>query len=761
MEFYTNVYQRGDRIFVRGYDRGIRINKKINYEPYIFMENKDGDYKTIDGKPVFKFEFESIKKAHEFISQNEGVVNRKIYGLTNFSYLYIFDNFKGEINYKPDQVSIAILDIECAADEGFPNIQDASKEITAITIRHRKRSFVFGCGDFTTTDPNIYYIKCKNEEELLLNFIKCWRALDLDIVTGWNCIPTDQSVWLKNKIVKIKDLNIGDELISSKVSNISPISKKKKYIIKMSNGQEFLSSKDHKFPIYFVDKNKYTKFTFSSKENLSFNNKMSLDDIINIRHENEVFLSSEIRNNNNEDQSYTDDELYMAGLIYTDGSKDKYSYRFYQSDLKFITDIKTRFNIPNEISGPYKDNYNIRINNHYIDNVFNLIYDSNNKKYLNLELLSRLSYRQFCYFIAGYLDGDGCRSKNSISLCDYNNGIDILQELFLWNGIITSKSSENVLRIYSDINIFPVMKHDRWNGCETKMWLRKSSQIAKDTRWKISNNIMYNKIVDIIETDEYIDMMDIETDTHLFVSKGINTHNCEFFDIPYIINRINVLFGDLLAKKLSPWGFISENTVEFKGKENQVYDIAGITVLDYLQLYRKFTFGNQESYKLDYISQVELDEKKIDYSEYGNLLQLYKNNFQKFIEYNIHDCVLVERLDEKLKFLEQVMALAYDAKVNYNDTMTTVRPWDIIIHNYLLEKNIVIPAMESQEMNDTLVGGYVKEPKIGLSRWVVSFDLTSLYPSLIQQYNISPEKMIDKKTVKKMIEEEKKRRGLT
>ena len=155
-------------------------------------------------------------------------------------------------------------------------------------------------------------------------------------------------------------------------------------------------------------------------------------------------------------------------------------------------------------------------------------------------------------------------------------------------------------------------------------------------------------------------------------------------------------------------------------------------------------FGNQESYKLDYIGQIELGMKKIDYSEYGNLLELYKKDYQKFIEYNIQDVLIVEKLDDKLKFLEQVMALAYDAKVNYSDTMTTVRSWDTIIHNYLLEQNIVIPQFKRQSNLDSLVGGHVKEPKIGLSKWVVSFDLNSLYPHLIMQYNISSETFVGK-----------------
>jgi DNA polymerase elongation subunit (family B) len=394
---------RSDKIYLRGYDKGLRIKETINYNPYLFIAKQNGKYKTLDGKPVEKIMFDSIRDAREFVSRYEEVSNVDIYGLTNFQYLYIFDTFKGDIDYDPRLVTVGTLDIECAADEGFPDISKADKPITAITIRSRGRNYVFGCGEFVTEDLNTHYVKCNDEHHLIQQFISCWRALDLDIVTGWNI---------------------------------------------------------------------------------------------------------------------------------------------------------------------------------------------------------------------------------------------------------------------------------------------------------------------------------------------------EFFDIPYIVNRIISLFGEKEAKKLSPWGILDEKIVEFKGKQNQSYTPAGISVLDYYQLYRKFTFGNQESYKLDYIAQTELGEKKLDYSEYGSLLELYKNNFQKFIEYNILDCLLVERLDDKLKFIEQVMALAYDAKVNYNDTMTTVRPWDIIIHNYLLEQGIVIPQFKKQPDFEELVGGHVKEPKVGLSKWVVSFDLNSLYPHLIMQYNISPETFV-------------------
>jgi DNA polymerase elongation subunit (family B) len=408
MGFYTNFYLRGDTLYVRGYDKGLRYTNKVQYKPYLFLPKSDGKYRTLDGKPVERIDFDCVREARDFVARYSEVSNMEIYGLNTYQYAYIFDNFPGEIDYDPKQVKIGTIDIECAADEGFPDIQKADKPLTAITIRCRNRNYVFGCGDFNTDDDNTHYIKCRDEYELIQQFLSCWQALDLDIVTGWNI---------------------------------------------------------------------------------------------------------------------------------------------------------------------------------------------------------------------------------------------------------------------------------------------------------------------------------------------------EFFDIPYIVNRIKNLFNESEAKKLSPWRILTEKSVNFRGKENQSFDPVGISVLDYYQLYRKFSFGNSESYKLDFIAQVELGEKKIDYSEYGNLLDLYKNNYQKFIEYNIHDTVLVDRLDDKMKFLEQVMAMAYDAKVNYEETMTTVRPWDIIIHNYLLEQKIVIPPNKKSNYDESIVGGYVKEPKIGLSKWVVSFDLNSLYPHLIMQYNISTETLAGKKRI--------------
>ena len=174
-----------------------------------------------------------------------------------------------------------------------------------------------------------------------------------------------------------------------------------------------------------------------------------------------------------------------------------------------------------------------------------------------------------------------------------------------------------------------------------------------------------------------------------------------------------------------------------------VIDIAGISILDYLDMYRKFTYANRESYRLDYIANVEIGEQKLSYAEYGSLHTLYKRDYHKFIEYNVKDVELVELLDDKMKLIEMAIALAYSAKVNFADVFSQVRMWDSICYHHLRKKNIVLPPKKSASKNTQFVGAYVKEPQAGIHDWVVSFDLNSLYPHLMMQYNLSPEKMVE------------------
>jgi len=404
--FYTNVSLFRNDILLRGYENGQRVQHRIPYKPYLFIPSKTGNsqYRNLKGKPYDRVDFDSCSAARDFIRRYSEVSGFDIHGLTNFLYLYIGDTYRGDIDYDPALISLVNIDIEVAADQGFPNIQTADKEITAITMKKDTTYVVLGCGDYTNNNPelDVKYIRCKDETELLLKFLDVWRskAFSPDVVTGWNI---------------------------------------------------------------------------------------------------------------------------------------------------------------------------------------------------------------------------------------------------------------------------------------------------------------------------------------------------EMFDIPYIVNRVKRVLGEQMAKKLSPWEMLEERTITIAGNEYQAYVPVGISTLDYLQLYRKFSFTMQESYKLDHICHVVLGERKMDYSEYESLFDLYKKNYQLFIEYNIRDVDLVGRLEDKLKFIEQVYAIAYDGKVNYQDAFTSVRMWDIIIHNYLMSKNIVIPQLKVGDKERQIVGAFVKDPKVGMHKWVVSFDLNSLYPHLIMQYNISPE----------------------
>ena len=222
--------------------------------------------------------------------------------------------------------------------------------------------------------------------------------------------------------------------------------------------------------------------------------------------------------------------------------------------------------------------------------------------------------------------------------------------------------------------------------------------------------------------------------------------NTEFFDIPYLCNRIKKLCGEDDLKKLSPWKSVSSRTIYQMGRSHQVYDIQGIAALDYYDLYRKFTYTNQESYRLDHIAYVELGERK-DGNPYETFRDWYTNDFQSFIDYNITDVEIVDRLEDKMKLIELCLTMAYEAKVNYTDVLGSVKYWDILIHNYLLDKGIVIPQKKENEKSDKYEGAYVKDPQVGMHKWVLSFDLNSLYPHLIMQYNISPETMKSEKTV--------------
>ncbi len=406
--FYTNVQVYGNNILYRGVKNGQRVSKKVQYQPTLFVKSHEPtQYTTIFGEHLAEMKPGTIKDCRDFIERYKEVQNFKIYGQTRFEYNFINELFPQEtLDWDINHIVIANIDIEVGSDNGFPEPDLANEEITAIAVAISGKDYVFGCGNFVTDDPNVEYRKCRDEIDLINQFLAVWSLHSPDMVTGWNI-------------------------------------------------------------------------------------------------------------------------------------------------------------------------------------------------------------------------------------------------------------------------------------------------------------------------------------------KG--------FDIPYLVNRITKLLGADKAAKLSPWGIVKEKKADGRyGKEYTTYTLYGCSVIDYLELYIKYAPDgkSQERYTLDHIGHSELGERKLSYDEHGSLHALYKNDYQKFIEYNIQDTRLVGRLNDKLRLLELVLTLAYDGKFNYEDCFMQVRMWDVILFNELFRDKIVIPPVSHNSKSSMFAGAYVKEPVPDMYNWVCGYDLTSLYPSLIMQYNISPETLL-------------------
>ena len=223
---------------------------------------------------------------------------------------------------------------------------------------------------------------------------------------------------------------------------------------------------------------------------------------------------------------------------------------------------------------------------------------------------------------------------------------------------------------------------------------------------------------------------------------AITGWNSSLFDTTYLYNRMVKVLGETLANKLSPWGIIDQREVDLGGRTAIKTVIGGVASLDYLDLYKKFTYTAQESYRLDYIAEVELGENKLE-NPAATFKDFYTYHWQTFVNYNIHDVALVDKLDNKMKLIDLALTMAYDAKILYEDVFSSVKTWDVIIYNYLNDRKMVIPRRKNEIKTAPFEGAFVKDPLVGKHNWCVSFDLNSLYPHLIMQYNMSPETIAD------------------
>jgi DNA polymerase elongation subunit (family B) len=763
MNFYTSVRQYGNNLLVRGVNEEGRYQHKVPFSPTLFRPaTENTGYTSLFGDDVAPVSFSSIKEAKEYVARYEGVDNFKVYGNTSFAYQYITESYGGsQVPYDSSRIKVAILDIETASEGGFPQPDTALEEVLLITIGFRGSStkHVFGLQPFdawkdmngTAAKPeDVRYVHCSSERKLLLEFLRFWRDESPDVVSGWNCVPLSEHVWLKDRITMMGAVEVGQSLsVGGTIKNVFPVEKKNTYVLTTSLGTRVRATAEHRFPVVVKQKKEY-------KNNTTFHNLKQYQTVEEITQtdwdSHDLYLHVEKRVNSNVDNpKFSDDILRMAGLLYTDGSVDGNSWRFYSSNGNLLNwmDAATAPLSPRRKKHWSESTPDTRGKNRCYKITFlrqacrsleDLILE-NGKKKLSIEVLSTLSFRQFMLFLSGVIDGDGHVGE---SVCIANSReIDALglMELLQWNGIFSSKNSSGLRLMGGDwkehLSLMVDYKKEAINKCINSPT---RNSISANRRLVPTEEGAWVRIDSVLPGEKEL-VRDIETETHEFALNGVRTHNCKFFDMPYLINRIARVLDNDAASSLSPWNIIMEKEQTFMNRPKPWYDIYGVDTLDYLELYKKFTFVTRESYSLDRIAEVELGRKKLK-SKYSSFKETYTKDWAFFTSYNIVDVEIVEALEDKLQLIELAFAMAYDAGCNFADVFSPVRVWDTLIYNYLHKKNVVLPQAEDV-IPRRIEGGYVEEPKPSAYKWVVSFDATSLYPSIIMQWNMSPETLTD------------------
>lgn len=221
--------------------------------------------------------------------------------------------------------------------------------------------------------------------------------------------------------------------------------------------------------------------------------------------------------------------------------------------------------------------------------------------------------------------------------------------------------------------------------------------------------------------------------------------NLERFDTPYICDRISENYNPEWLKWLSPFDLMpkklhktTKNRKTGQDEEYDIWKIDGLSCLDSMKLYAKYDTYNG-SLSLDNIGEREIGEKKVDYSEYGSLANLYKKNFNLFLEYNQNDVILTNKIIDKTRHIELAITISYLAKINYEDSFSPILTWDNLIFGYLYNKGIIVPRRKENKKDKQNIGGAVRDAKIGLFNNIITTDALSLYPSIIVSLNISPE----------------------
>ena len=342
------------------------------------------------------------------------------------------------------------------------------------------------------------------------------------------------------------------------------------------------------------------------------------------------------------------------------------------------------------------------------------------RKYQDIEDISIYGHTQFVYpFISDTYPQEIAYDISKVNICN----IDI--EVECENGF------PEPMQAIERVNAITMKMHGQYVVLGLGDWENRDGLPVK--YYKFSN-----------ELDLLRSFLNIWKNSKIDIVTGWNVNQ---FDMSYLVNRIEKVLGEKEMKTLSPWGMVDRVEKNIRGMIQQQVKISGLAIVDYLDLYRKFTYVTRENYRLDTIAYVELGERKLDHSEFANMHLFYKQDYQKYIDYNIKDVGLVDRLEEKLKLMDLLITIAYQSKVNFDEVFSPIKVWDSIAFNELKKSNIVIPNKTNATKSESYAGGYVKDPHVGKHEWIMSFDLNSLYPHLIMQYNISPETLFDQERI--------------
>ena len=712
-KIYTYADKYGSRLYTRTAFRdtdGSVVRRAEAFSDYPFelfvpaSSRAEPDSLSLYNQPLSRIEFNDVKSMSEFSDDKEGW---EIHGMEDPTIQWIAKEFKGDLEPDTSLFSIFNVDIEVAHDDGFPEPSKAEDEVLSITFkRFGQTAITLGVKESKRSG----YLLCADEKHLLLSFIELWEREYPDFVTGWNCIPVSQSIWLNDRIIKACDIKDNSSLFGRELNLILPRSIKRERKIILSNGHKIISSEDHIFPVAipkfkYIDPRKFNRIekdlaskdieegsyvsmqlrnnqasSLTWRKFLSRNletyvakggnaiirnesitrrmsrvkgiplnqhtarNEWSIQEVLKFLGNDVVydFLETStsitlfydgVSKSNikvNLDEVIPNDFLWFVGLFYTDGTSS------YKTEVSICNKdegiIKKASSVISKVSRAKwlkaKDGcsyLSLGLGHWWLMKLFTHESIRSSKKSLNLEFLSQLSEEQFLNFYAGCIDGDGSVDSNGrVELCNYNKDIEKFAELLLFNGVFFTRN-ENCVRSYFSKHL-PLAHSSKSSKFKTGSFER--FEKSNDLRWIFEGDRVWVKVKGFEEGDE-VEMMDISTSDNYFVTAGALTHNCSNFDITYLVNRIRKLFDEKTVRRLSPFSKKAKEVIflreDYLGEP--YYKILGITVVDYLELYKKFSPNKQESYRLDYIAQVELGEGKIDYSEYGgSLMRLYRGD---------------------------------------------------------------------------------------------------------------------------------------